>query len=210
MGDYKHVMPRILRSKTPQRSASPVSSETGPLRKLREKQGLSQRTFSEKTGISRGRLRRLEGKRFDLATYGELIRISKALGVDLGEMFQKEEALSDGAYLVRAGQTAFQLDVTGEGYKIVSFLPPRGDLFCGKLFVSAKKGLSSAHAPRAGTIFLQMLLGSLRVTMKGQIHEIQEGDSLVFPGGGPYTIENLLLRDSVALFLTLPAFSPSP
>ena len=183
-----------------------LSKRPSPLRKMREKEGVSQRVLAEKCEISRGRLRRLEGKEFDHVTYGELKRISDALGVEPGEMFFGADALTYDFYLGRKGESAFQWDAPGVGYKITSLTPTRKDLFVGRLFVSAKRRLSSAHTPRAGTIFLEMLLGKLRLELAAESYEIEEGDHLLFRGNVGYSIENPLLRDSEAFLLTLPAF----
>lgn len=195
---------------TQKKQAEEIFSKGSLLRELREKQGLSQRTLSEKAGISRGRLRRLEGRQFELATYGELKRITHALGIELGEIFDGEDLLTPGFSIGKAGQTAFEIDARNAGYKIVSFLSPRPDLFSGKLFVSGGRQVPSNQVPCAEKIFLQMLLGSLRIFVKGETHEIEEGDSFLFCGDAPYTIENSLSRDSVALILTVPAFALHP
>lgn len=176
------------------------------LRDLREKRGLSQRMLSERAGISRGRLRRLEGPKFEEATYGELKRISEALGVEMEEIFHGEDALCRGIFIAQSGPAAFQLDARGGAYKIVSFLPPRRDLFSGKLFVFGGRQVPPDQAPHAEKIFLQMLLGSFRILLQGETHEIQVGDSFLFRGVAPYTIENPHSRDSIALLLTIPAF----
>lgn len=176
------------------------------LRQWREKQGMSQRILAQKCEISRGRLRRLEGKEFDHVTYAELKRISGALGIEPGEIFFGSETSACDFYLGRKGQSAFQWDVPNAGYRIISLLPARKDLFVGKLFVGTKKRLSPSHTPRAGMVFLEMLLGKFRVEVGGENYEVEEGDHLLFRGSVPYTIENPLLRDSEALLITLPAF----
>lgn len=179
---------------------------TSPLRRIREKQGVSQRVLAEKCGISRGRLRRLEGKEFDHVTYAELKRISGTLGVEPSEIFFASERLSCDFYLGKKGQDAFQWDAAGTGYRIVSLIPARKDLFVGKLSVLPKKLLSAAHTPQAGTIFIEMVLGKFRIEIGGQSYEIEEGDHLLFHGDVPYTLENPLLRDSEAILFTLPSF----
>ncbi len=176
-----------------------------PLRRFREKQGTSQRKLAEESGISRGRLRRLEGPDFEQATFDELRRISAALGVEVEKLF--EGILPDNrACLRKSGNAAFEMDYPDLGFKIVSFLPPRDNFFIGKLFIRQRRRLLADQTPRAKTIFIQTLLGSVKVEAKGSLYEIAEGDSLFFPGDLPYALENPIRRDSVVLFFTLPSF----
>lgn len=182
--------------------------EESIVRRLRDRKGMSQRTLADRTGISRGRLRRLEGEGFENVTYAEIRRIAGALGVDVTRIVAFEEGLANTPYWRRAGETAFQLEAGSAGYKLASFFPPRKDVFIGKLFVLPKRRLGSFDTPRAGTIFLQMLLGMFCLEIQGETYEIREGDHLLFRGDLPYTLENPLLRDSVAFLLTLPSFRP--
>ena len=164
--------------------------------------------LAEKSEISRGRLRRLEGQELERATYGELKKISSALGLEVGELFQERIFLANEPYLGKAGQKVFQFEGTCFGTKIFSLLPPRPDLFWGKLFVPPQKQLSATEVPRAETIFFQMLLGTFVIDVSGKTYEIHSGDYLIFrPGDSPYTLKNPLPRESVAFLLTLPSFS---
>lgn len=178
------------------------------LRRLREKLGFSQRDLCRRTGICRGRLRRLEETSFDAVTYGELRRISEALGIELHEMFESRDTLSNGPCLARAGTVAFGLDAEGAGYKITSFFPSSKDFFAGKLFVFSRKRVSPLEMSRAETVFLQTLLGTLHIEVGEAVYEVREGDMLVFRGNLLYAVENPYLRDAVALILTLPSFQP--
>lgn len=186
------------------RNVKAVQLTTSPLRVLREARGVSQRTLSESAGISRGRLRRLEEGRFQEATFAELSRLAGALGVDVREFFRGTEINTHGTHLTRAGEQGFEMKGNGAGYRIVSYLPPRPDLFAGKIFISPRKKWPSAETPRAGTIFLQMMLGTLRVAMGSESYHVEEGDSFVFHGDTPYALENPLLREAVGFVVTIP------
>ena len=175
------------------------------LQELREKQGLSQRVFAEKTGISRGRLRRLEGGYFSEITFKELQLVSGALGVTCEEFFRDRKPPSQGPFLRRSGEGGLELDFKKAGFKTVSFFPEYPRLFAGKIFVSPKKRLPASQTPQAPAIFLHLLLGTLSLELGGKSYEIREGDSFLFCGNSPYTLENPLLRDSVGLLVTLPA-----
>lgn len=176
------------------------------LKELRESRGISQRVLAEKSGISRGRLRRLEGELFQQATYEELRRISNALGVRLDELLQGADLEEEGLRIAKSGQIAFQVNAPGAGYQITSFFPASPRLFTGKLFVGPRKRISEKQSPRAETLFLQMLLGSLRLSIRSRVCEIHEGDCILFQAETPYTIENPHLRDAVALILSVPSF----
>lgn len=186
------------------------TQDAGPgsfLQGLREGRGLSQRALAEKSGISRTRLRRLEGPEFHLATYGELLGLSEALGVGISELFQRESASpSTRVHFGKAGEQAFQLNTLRQGCRILSLHPPRPELFTGKLFVLPKRYLPPAILPRVRTVFIQMLLGALKVEVAGEAYSLEPGDHLIFPGLAPYTLENPYLREAVAFLVTTPGF----
>ena len=175
---------------------------------LREERNFSQRDLAELAGISRGRLRRLENGSFEEATFGELKRIAETLKVDFRDFLAatgaSEFLLPD---LAKAGQTAFQLDLPQAGTRIVSAHLPRPDFFSGKLWVAAKKRIAPKYVPKTSSVLIQVLLGRLRIEMRQGVHEIEEGDSFVFPGDSPYAIENPALRDSLAQLITVPSFT---
>lgn len=175
------------------------------LKEFRRKQGLSQRELAERSGISRGRLRRLEEETFDRVTQRELRALSEALGVEMGTLTHKEQAFTKGPFLGRAGEIRFELKEVRQGYRFASLTAPRKDFFWGKLFLAGKKSLGPAQAPRAASVLIQTLLGRFLIEVAGERYEIQEGDHLLFAGQAGYTIENLLNRESVGLVLMVPA-----
>ncbi len=188
------------------RRAQSEPERFSPIARLRQVRSLSQRTLADQSVISRGRLRRLEGAGFKEATYSELLRIAKVLGVKVRQLIEFNESLPNGCHLNPNEKFTFQVNGGAVGYKIVAYVPAPSDLFAGKLFVFPKKALSAAHVPRARTIFLQMSLGSLTVRRNGETYQIPEGGSLLFEGETPYTLENPLVRESVASLVTYPSF----
>lgn len=196
-GASKRTLEKFSRSKNV--SEPTLSQKFSPLRRLRERYRLSQREFAEKCGISRGRLRRLENhEKFDNTTYGELQRISEALGIEIKELLFESFLRVPEPFLRRAGEYPFEWEKPTLGYKLVSFLPAGQDFFAGKLFILPQKSLPSGELPRANFIFIQMLLGIFQVVLGGETHEIKEGDSLLFRGNILYFIQNPTARDAVA------------
>lgn len=177
------------------------------LQKARIKSGLSQRQVARKSGISRGRLRRLEGKSFEEITLRELGKISEALGKDLKELIERNKDFPRGAFVGRAGEVPFELNMAHDGCRITSLTFPRDDFFIGKLFLGGKKILEGDGVPRAKTVFIQVLLGNFKLETGQDLFELKEGDRLLFPGHSSYVIRNPLARESVGFFITIPAFS---
>ena len=177
------------------------------LQKVRMKTGLSQRQLSEKSGISRGRLRKLEGQSFEEMTLRELGKISEALGKDLNELIKQNKDFPSGISVGRAGEVPFTLNVAKNGCRIASLTFPRDDFFIGKIFLGGKKSLRGDEVPCAKTVFIQALLGSFQFETGQDVFELKEGDCLLFPGDSGYVIRNPLARESVGVFITLPAFT---
>lgn len=186
---------------------SPADGGENPLRAIREEKRLSQRDLAQASGISRGRLRGLENGRFDEATFGELKRMAGVLDVELRDfLLATGESGLLGPDLAKRGKIAFQMDLPQAGLRIISPHPPRPDLFSGKIIVSPKKRIPIQYLPRTQAVFLQGLLGRLRIKVRQVVYEIEEGDSLVFQGDDLYILENPMLRDSIAHLVTLPSF----
>lgn len=177
------------------------------LQRVRIKSGLSQRHLAEKSGISRGRLRKLEGRNFEEITLRELGKISEALGKDLKELIERNRDFPRGASVGRAGEVPFELNVANAGCRIASLTFPRAGFFIGKLFLGGRKVLGGEDAPRATAIFIQVLLGAFKLETGEDLFELKEGDRLLFPGNSSYVIRNPFTRESVGFFITIPAFS---
>lgn len=174
---------------------------------LREERGMSQRELAQASGISRGRLRHLENGSFEDVTFGELKRMAEILKTDLRDFLA---CTAENGFLlpelVKMGEAAFQMELPQAGCRILSHHVPRPDFFSGKLLVGANKLISSKYAPRASSVLIQVVIGKLRVEIREASYEIGEGDSLIFPGDTPYTIENPTLRDCLANLITVPSF----
>ena len=174
------------------------------LQNLREERGISQRRLAHAVGISRGRLRRLEDGEIESITYRELKEICLALGLKPEDFFQPDALDGSQPVLRRAGESAFKIKVSGAGYELLSLLPSSEDLFAGKIFVLPKKKLSPKETPQAKKIYITTLVGLFRIEVAGKAYELHPGDSLLFDGSGPYSLENPTLRESAAFFVTVP------
>jgi len=178
------------------------------LGELRRRQTISQRTFAERSGISRGRLRRLEGGQFEQATLEEFKRMAFALGLEPAELLTATDSPHGGSLLSKAGETSFQIGEASTGLRIRSFFLPQRDIFAGKMFISSQCTVPSGKTPRCKLMFLQLLLGKLKVITSSQTQELREGDCLLFLSPIPYSLKNPLRREAVTLLVTVPGLAP--
>lgn len=173
---------------------------------LRKARGLSQRRLARLSSISRERMRRLERDGLEKATYGELLRISTALGMKVWELFEPEDAGDKEFSLAKVGQDVLQWGPAGGTFQVTSLFGPRKDLFVGKLFLRGGSRLSSDEVPRAEKIFLQVLLGSLCLERGKETFALREGDSVLLNDRASYALENQAAREGVAFLVTCPSF----
>lgn len=148
-----------------------------------------------------------ENGRFEDVTFDELKRMAEILKTDIRDFLA---TTGEGGFLVpelaKSGEAAFQLDLPQAGSRIISHHAPRPDFFSGKLLVAAQKRIAPQYVPKASSVLIQVVLGQLRIEIRQAGYEIREGDSLVFPGDTPYTIENPALREALANLITVPSF----
>ena len=131
--------------------------------------------------------------------------MAQVLNVDFKDLLPAEES-APSVYLGKSGRMPFNCNGSpgkDPGFRIQSFFPFRGDLFVGKVFVTAGHRMTKNQIPQSKTLFLQMLLGALRIQINGKSYEITEGDHLLFPGDTSFTIENPSSRDSLALLASV-------
>ena len=171
------------------------------LRKLRQRHGLSQRTLSEKSKISRGRLRRLETGNLEGATFAELKELAQALGIEVDDFFPERGEPVSRLKVCRAGKYAYELTGTREGYRLLSFFSQKEETFIGKLFVSGKNVFPPAARHHLCPVFLQVLLGTVLVRKGRESCELREGDSVLFRGKGLWSLESSRQREAVVLFV---------
>lgn len=173
------------------------------IRVLREDKGISQRRLSQLSGISRGRLQRLENGQFATATYAELEKIAKALDLDVGKIFRASHPASDSVYQGKLGENFFHYQDPNGGCSVISQGPPQGDVFMVKVILSGRKSIPSRELPPADTVFLQAVIGAIQVFVDDKPYDIPEGDHLIFSAKPSYSLYNPSIHEQISvLFLT--------
>lgn len=178
---------------------------------IRKRKGISQRELACRTQISRGRLKRLEKENFEDISIAELRKISHALDERPETFF----ALSpnEGHWPLGVTETndfPFVIQAKRSGFKIISYTMPIKDFFIGKIFLASGKTLEGERFTAASWVFLQAMLGALRIEFQGKVFEVLEGRHILIRPGPGLLVKNPHGRESVALLFASPSFVTRP
>jgi len=160
------------------------------VRRLREAQGLSLRTLAARTGFSASFLSQVENEQAS-PSIASMERIGAALGVTLGEFFQRGGS-SSFATVVRAGAHV-TLESGWSKARIDSLAPEGQAKRLEPILVTIQPGGSSATRPYPAPTeeFALVLEGSVVLTSGGDHEQVLgEGDAVTIPAGVPRRCHN--------------------
>jgi transcriptional regulator with XRE-family HTH domain len=155
----------------------------GRLCALRDERGLSLEAVSERTGVSRATLSRLE-RGESSPTAGTLGRLCAAYGCTISHLMAEVEGETQ-RVVRRADQTAWRDPESGFLRRIVS--PPgpglRGEVIEGRLPPGAAVDYQDPP-PDGIERHILVLGGTLELTLEGSAHRLEAGDCIRFSGQG--------------------------
>lgn len=174
------------------------------IKTLRQRKGLSLQQIAEKTNLSEPLLSQIEGE-VVAPPVATLLKISKALNVNIGYFFQEEES-GKRAVVVRKNERKqifrrIHEDPSKIGYYYESLAYPKADKhmepFQVKFEVKKKEDLLFFN--HKGEEFLFVLEGQLEFNYENEIFTLEPGDSLYFDSGFPHAFRALGRKNALAI-----------
>jgi transcriptional regulator with XRE-family HTH domain len=174
------------------------------IKTLRQRKGLSLQQIAEKTNLSEPLLSQIEGE-VVAPPVATLLKISKALNVNIGYFFQEEES-GKRAVVVRKNERKqifrrIHEDPSKVGYYYESLAYPKADKhmepFQVKFEVKKKEDLLFFN--HKGEEFLFVLEGQLEFNYENEIFTLEPGDSLYFDSGFPHAFRALGRKSALAI-----------
>jgi transcriptional regulator with XRE-family HTH domain len=216
-------MPRPVRNppaKSPgaaSRKAAPRDNGSTPLerylgstiRELRRKHGLTIADISERTGISRGMLSRIETGQ-TATSLDTLSRLAQGLGVSLSALFRNYGVVDGGVQLVKKGrgmEVARRGTRSGHTYQLLAYDQGPIRLFEPFLITIEKPSETFPIFEHTGTEFMYMLEGHMQYRHGKNVYDLVPGDAITFNGEVPHGPEKLV--KCPILFITVMIY-PSP
>ncbi len=175
-------------------SSRPLESYLGgTIRDLRVQLGLTIADVSERAGISRGMLSKIENAQ-TATSLDTLEQIANALGVTLSRLFRNYNVPSGGAQLVKRGQgmeVVRRGTRSGHTYHLLAYDQGPNKTFEPFLITLQDPGEEFTAFEHPGTEFIHMIEGKLEYRVGDETYLLEPGDSLTFRGEIPHRPEKM-------------------
>jgi transcriptional regulator with XRE-family HTH domain len=164
------------------------------VRQIRQKHGLTIADVSDRAGISRGMLSRIENAQ-TATSLDTLAKLSQALGVSLATLFRDYNMPQGNAQLVKkdeAMEVVRRGSKRGHTYHLLSYDQGPTKVFDPFLITIDHESEVFPSFEHPGTEFIYMLGGKIEYRHGNSTYVLSPGDSLTFRGEIPHGPEKLL------------------
>jgi len=164
------------------------------IRQLRLDHNLTIAAVSERAGISRGMLSKIENS-LAATSLETLEQLANALGVTLSKLFQNYNLPRGAAQLVKKGEgmeVVRRGTRVGHTYHLLAYDQGPHKTFEPFLITLEDSGEEFPSFEHPGTEFIHMLEGILKYRVGEETFVLNSGDSLTFQGGIPHRPEKLI------------------
>jgi transcriptional regulator with XRE-family HTH domain len=164
------------------------------IRELRQQHGLTIAEVSQRAGISRGMLSKIENG-LASTSLDTLEQLANSLGVTLSRLFRDYNAPTGGAQFVKNGQG---MEVVRRGtrcghtYQLLAYDQGPQKIFEPFLVSLEEQNEEFPPFEHPGTEFIYMLEGIVEYSVGGESYVLEPGDSLTFRGELPHRPEKLI------------------
>jgi transcriptional regulator with XRE-family HTH domain len=174
------------------------------IKNLRQRQKVTLQQISESTGLSQPLLSQIESE-VVAPPVATLLKISKALNVNIGYFFQEEES-GKKAVVVRKNERKqifrrLHEDPTKTGYYYESLAYPKADKHMEPFHVQfeIKKKEDLIFLTHKGEEFIYVLEGQLEFNYEDEMISLEPGDSLYFDSSIPHAFRAVGKKNALAI-----------
>ena len=178
------------------------------IRELRKKAGLVLQDLSDRTGLSKPLLSQIE-KEVVSPPIATLLKISKALSIDIGFFFQ-DNYPEEKVVLVKRDESKvmdsryFGRDESGYYYEALAYKKSKKNMEPFLVEFKRKKVEKLSYFSHDGEEFIYLLEGTLEFRTENQQYVLYPGDSLYFESSIPHAYRALERKNARALTVVYP------
>ncbi len=174
------------------------------IKTLRQRKGVTLQQMGEKTSLSEPLLSQIEGE-VVAPPVATLLKISKALNVNIGYFFQEEES-GKRAVIVRRNERKqifrrIHEDPSKVGYYYESLAYPKADKHMEPFHVQfeVKNKEDILFFNHKGEEFVFVLEGQLEFSYEDEVFTLNPGDSLYFDSSSPHAFRAVGKKNALAI-----------
>ncbi|MGB9698707.1 MAG: helix-turn-helix domain-containing protein [Thermodesulfobacteriota bacterium] len=175
------------------------------IKALRQRQGISLEEMARRTNLSQPLLSQIESE-VVAPPVATLLKIARALNVNIGYFFQTEEEEEKKAVIVRKNERKrvfrrIHEDPAKVGYYYESLAYPKGDRHMEPFQVEfeVKKKEDLIFFNHQGEEFVFVLEGKLEFNYENEVHLLEPGDSLYFDSSLPHAFRAVGSKNALAI-----------
>ncbi len=178
------------------------------IRDLRKKAGLILQDLSNRTGLSKPLLSQIE-KEVVSPPIATLLKISKALGVNISFFFQNDDS-EEKVVLVRSNESKvvdsryFGREESGYYYEALAYKKSKKYMEPFLVEFKKKKPEKLSYFSHEGEEFIYLLEGTLEFRTETEQYVLYSGDSLYFDSSLPHAYRALDRKNAKALTVIYP------
>jgi transcriptional regulator with XRE-family HTH domain len=179
------------------------------IRDLRKKAGLVLQDLSNRTGLSKSLLSQIE-KEVVSPPIATLLKISKALGVNISFFFQNDDS-EKRVILVRSNESKvidsryFGREESGYYYEALAYKKSKKYMEPFLVEFKRKRAEKLSYFSHEGEEFIYLLEGTLEFRTESEQYVLYPGDSLYFESFIPHAYRAMGRRNAKALTVVYPA-----
>jgi transcriptional regulator with XRE-family HTH domain len=178
------------------------------IRDLRKKAGLILQDLSDRTGLSKPLLSKIE-KEVVSPPIATLLKISKALDVNISFFFQNDDS-EERVVLIRSDESKvvdsryFGREESGYYYEALAYKKSKKYMEPFLVEFKKKKAEKLSYFSHEGEEFIYLLEGTLEFRTEDQEYVLYPGDSLYFESSIPHAYRALERKNAKALTVVYP------
>ncbi len=176
------------------------------IRSFRQTKGIRAAHLARKAGLDPRTLAAIESGHIQNPSLEKLRNISASLEVSIADLFLHMQASQPENFYLGEQRGTHAFEFQQEGFKAVSYTPMNPSFFIGKVTLAGKAFLNAGVLPSEGHFFIQMILGKLKLSIQQEEVVVKEGSHLLMNGRLPHTFQNLLIKETSFLFVSVPSF----
>lgn len=175
------------------------------IKEIRKRKGISLSELAEKSGVQIASLSRIEHKKMK-GTIDSHLKIANALGVDISELYQKDEKQNDTLEVkIPENITDIFIGDTGSSFQVLTNNVLKKRMMPVLLKIEPNGSTGTENLPKESEKFIYVLEGKVEVFIDGKSYMLLSKNTLYFDASLTHYIKNIDTQQALLICVTTPS-----